>query len=387
MPVTPTLKIKVWDWPTRLFHWLLVFSVSGAWISSFREYLLMEHVWFGHTVVGLLVFRIVWGWIGNGFARFREFVTGPQIVWEYAKMRFRNKAPRILGHNPLSAWMTVSLLLVLLGITLSGAVTLAGEEWIGPLAKYFSMEQGRFAKGIHVWLSYALLSLVTIHVLAAFLESFALRENLILAMISGFKRPPLEVETPLEKDKYSNGIKSVYPDVKLQYWFLSGFVLVVFALTVGVSFDYRTPLTQEALAEQQSPEHQLYMSECGSCHFGFHPSLLPHRSWEKMMSDLENHFGEDAWLDAETTQAILDYLGKNDAEHFQSEASFNLMENVADNELPLRITKIPYWLMKHEEISEQIYKRKSVRSPLNCGACHGYAEYGSFEDGHIRIPK
>jgi len=375
-------KIKVWDWPTRLFHWLLVLVVSGAWISSFRESWLMEHVWFGHAVIGLLVFRIVWGWIGNGFARFREFVTGPQIVWEYAKLRWSNEAPRILGHNPLAAWMMVALLLVLLGITLTGAVTLAGEEWIGPLTQYFSLSEGRFAKSIHVWLSYALLSLITLHILAAVIDSVSHRENLIKAMISGFKR-----DTPENNDD----AKNLVPNNKVQSWFLSGFVLAAFALTVGISLDYKSPVTQAALTEARlsraSPEHQLYMSECGSCHFGFHPSLLPHRSWVKMMSDLENHFGEDAWLDPETTAEITVYLGRNSAENFQSEASFNLLVNVPEDEIPMRITEMTYFRSKHEDISQNTFKLKSVRSVLNCGACHAYAEFGSFEDAHIRIPE
>ena len=374
-------KIKVWDWPTRLFHWLLVIAVSGAWISSFREYWLMEHVWFGHAVIGLLVFRIVWGWIGNGFARFREFLTGPQIVWEYAKLRWRNEAPRKLGHNPLAAWMMVALLLVLLGITLTGAVTLAGEEWIGPLTQYFNLSEGRFAKSIHVWLSYALLCLITLHILAAIIDSVSHRENLIKAMFSGFKR-----DTP----ENNNEAQKLVPNNKVQSWFLSGFVLAGFALTVGISLDYQSPVTQAALSEARltrtSPEQELYMSECAACHFGFHPSLLPLRSWAKMMSDLENHFGEEASLDPETNAEIMLYLGKNAAEHFQSEASFNLLANIPEDVIPLRITEMAYFQSKHEDIPQSTLKRKSVRSVLNCGACHAYAEFGSFEDAHILTP-
>jgi aldehyde:ferredoxin oxidoreductase len=106
-----------------------------------------------------------------------------------------------------------------------------------------------------------------------------------------------------------------------------------------------------------------------------------------MMSDLENHYGEDAWLDPETTAEITEYLGKNDAEHFQSEASFNLLVNVPEDEIPMRITEMTYFRSKHEDIPQSTFMRKSVRSVLNCGACHAYAEFGSFEDAHIRIPE
>ncbi len=373
----PFPRVKVWDWPTRVFHWLLVISVIGAWATSFREWWLVQHVWFGHAVIALLVFRIVWGWIGNGFARFSQFVTGPRTVWEYSRMRLRNLPQRKLGHNPLSAWMIVMLLLALLVITLSGAVTLAGEERAGPLAGFFTLQKGENAKSLHRWVSYALLTLATIHVLAAFIESITHNENLPWAMITGFKREEAELR---DEDR------TLVPNTRVQRIFLSAFTLVCLAATVLISMEYHSPVTLAAMRGEKAPGLLFYQSECASCHFGFHPGLLPSRSWETMMTGLENHFGEDASLDPDTTSMLFSYLRDNSAEHFHSEAAFKLLRSIPDSQTPQRITGTGYWKRKHEDISEEIFMRNTIRSFLNCGACHRYAEFGSYEDEHIRIP-
>ena len=101
--------IKVWDLPLRIFHWLLVTAFFVAYFTE--DDLLTVHVWAGYLVAGLLVFRIVWGFIGNEYARFSQFLCSPMLSIAYLKDLMQAKAKRYIGHNPAGAAMIVLLLL------------------------------------------------------------------------------------------------------------------------------------------------------------------------------------------------------------------------------------------------------------------------------------
>ncbi|HFC04949.1 MAG TPA: hypothetical protein ENJ55_04520, partial [Rhizobiales bacterium] len=126
-------------------------------------------------------------------------------------------------------------------------------------------------------------------------------------------------------------------------------------------------------------------SECGDCHMAYHPSLLPASSWIKLMAGLDDHFGEDASLDAVTVRNITDFLTRYSSEHWDSEAANNL--RVVSARDPLRITGAPYWLRRHKEIAPAVFKQKNIGSKANCAACHSDAASGHFDDEKIAIPK
>jgi len=111
----------------------------------------------------------------------------------------------------------------------------------------------------------------------------------------------------------------------------------------------------------------LYREECGSCHWVFLPRMLPSQSWEKIMGDLENHFGDDASLDEKDAAAITTYLTQNSSRSFWGRA-------------PLRITEMPRIRRKHWDIPQRVLKRKDIKTLSNCIACHQGAEYGIFGD-------
>ena len=138
--------------------------------------------------------------------------------------------------------------------------------------------------------------------------------------------------------------------------------------------------------KSMKPEQLQYNKECGDCHFDFHPSLLPAPSWKKVMNQLEDHFGDDASIGEQTRLSIENYLVKNAAETSNSEASSKIRRSIPMGITPIRITETPYWIRKHLEIKKEVYKRKTIRSPLNCLACHPYSRTGSFEDDDIFIP-
>ncbi|GAB3546882.1 cytochrome c [Noviherbaspirillum agri] len=121
-------------------------------------------------------------------------------------------------------------------------------------------------------------------------------------------------------------------------------------------------------------------NECGSCHLAFAPSMLPARSWKRMMSDLGNHFGDDASVDASTAARITDYLVANAADMAGNRNSRKLMRGLSPDNAPLRITELPKWKSEHREVADWEWKQKDVGTKANCVACHVDAERGYYDD-------
>jgi hypothetical protein len=120
--------------------------------------------------------------------------------------------------------------------------------------------------------------------------------------------------------------------------------------------------------------------ECGSCHIAFAPSMLPARSWKRMMANLKDHFGDDASVDADTAARISSYLVANAADTGGKRYSSKLLRGLAPNSTPLRITELPKWVSEHREVPAWEWKHKDVRTKANCVACHADAERGFYEE-------
>ena len=130
-----------------------------------------------------------------------------------------------------------------------------------------------------------------------------------------------------------------------------------------------------------------YKAECASCHFAYQPGLLPSKSWQKLMGNLNNHFGTDASLEAADNQKILKYLVDNSAEKFtQYKRSKKINDSIARDETPIAITKTRYFIQKHREIAPKFIEQKEVKSLANCMACHTTADKGSYSERDIFIP-
>jgi len=129
--------------------------------------------------------------------------------------------------------------------------------------------------------------------------------------------------------------------------------------------------------------NSLYAEECSACHFAYQPGLMPARSWQQIMANLEDHFGENAELEAEDQKALTDYLVKNAAEFSQHKRSVKIMRSLSRHKTPVRITEIPYIVRKHDELSPQMVKE----NPLSyCDKCHTSANRGSYSERYINIP-
>jgi cytochrome b len=176
-------RIHVWDWPTRLVHWLLVALVFFSWGSA--EYHHMDlHRYSGYTVLGLLVFRLYWGIFGSDTARFANFVKGPRAIANY----LRSSTAHFVGHNPLGALSVVALLALLLTQVAFGlfAVDTDGLE-SGPLSYLVSFDAGRIAAKVHGGVFNVLLGLIVLHIVAILFYLIFKRNNLVAPMITGRK--------------------------------------------------------------------------------------------------------------------------------------------------------------------------------------------------------
>ncbi len=130
-----------------------------------------------------------------------------------------------------------------------------------------------------------------------------------------------------------------------------------------------------------------YQEECGGCHFAYQPGLLPEKSWRKMMDGLEDHFGDNAELDAETQKSLLGYLVANSADKSNYKRSRRIMGGLRPGEVPLRISDTVYFKRKHDEIPMRyLIDNEAVGSYSNCGACHTHAEDGSYSEHEVTIP-
>jgi hypothetical protein len=134
-------------------------------------------------------------------------------------------------------------------------------------------------------------------------------------------------------------------------------------------------------------ENAFYKEECGSCHFPYQPGLLPARSWQRLMEGLDDHFGENAELDAADAQQLTTYLTDNAADTSNYKRSRGMMRSLHKNEVPLRISETRYFQRKHHELSSRMVKgNPKVRSFSNCELCHTRAAQGSYNEHQVKVP-
>lgn len=179
--------VKVWDLPLRVFHWLLVAGFLAAYLTE--DDLLTVHVWAGYLVSGLLLFRLVWGFAGNDYARFSNFLCSPAKSIDYFKAVVALKTKRYLGHNPAGAAMIVLLLVSLVMTSITGFAVYGADQNAGPLANIIGSSNEKLWKEVHEFFANFTLFLVFLHIAGVAVESYIHRENLAKAMWNGYKKP------------------------------------------------------------------------------------------------------------------------------------------------------------------------------------------------------
>ena len=196
---TMMLPMRIWDIPTRLFHWAIVLLVLLSF-TSVQAGWMEVHLASGYAVLALLLFRIVWGFLGSETARFRQFLVSPVKTVRYLRA-IRKPAPDTqIGHNPAGGWMVLVLLLLLLVQVVSGLFNT--EEYgkayaaAGPLVKYATKDQASLAGAIHAINFAVLATVVVLHVLAIGAYARLKKHDLVRPMITGVKRLPAATRQP-----------------------------------------------------------------------------------------------------------------------------------------------------------------------------------------------
>ena len=185
------VEVYVWDVPTRVFHWaifvlLVVQVVTGYYGGEWMRW----HFASGYAVLTMVVFRVIWGFVGSTHARFASFIAGPAATIRFARRLFSRQAVPQVGHNPLGGWNVIVLIVVLALQTLSGLFANDGAGNEGPLASLVSLDASTRLSEFHDWNLRVLLVLSGLHVAAVLFHWLVKKENLVPSMFTGRKFVP-----------------------------------------------------------------------------------------------------------------------------------------------------------------------------------------------------
>jgi cytochrome b len=214
-------KVRVWDLPTRVFHWALLLCITGLAISgSVGGSAMVWHFRFGYFVLTLLLFRIVWGLAGGRWSRFGAFIYAPQSLIKYLKGQ--GKPEHGVGHSPVGALSVFALLGVLLAQVGTGLLSDDEISFAGPLTRFVSNATVSLATNYHTAIGkWLLLGLVVLHI-AAILFYLYRKHNLVLAMLHGDKN--LVVAVPPSRDDALSRMAALlilWACAALAYWVFS----------------------------------------------------------------------------------------------------------------------------------------------------------------------
>ena len=379
-------KDHVYVWPayTRVIHWLIAFSFTIAFIFSFFENLLNLHVAIGIIFGLMLVYRIIWGFLGPRYATFNTFKLSIKQLKQYFQDKVKDRYREIpAGHNPASSWFTIIVLFTGSIIAITGLLIYGiqeGKGYLGFLNDHYYLYSDILLT-IHIYTSYILLAWAIIHVSGVLVEQFYHKTNMVFAMITGYKKAK-------GIDSHPGKYKSI-----LTYVFLFISALVFFVSTDG----RHNPFVVSKFDEINYKVHSsIYNDECGACHKPYPPFMLPSSSWERIRGGLANHFGEKITPEMEKEDnrillrdqnIIFKYLTKYSADNSTREISVKVMKSLNGARGRKSITKIKVWKDIHANIDRSVFKSKKVKRKSNCFACHKNFEKGLIEDIDIIIPK
>jgi cytochrome b len=185
-------KVRVWDAPVRLFHWLVVGLIVFQYVSvKIGGNWMTYHTWAGYTLLALVLFRLAWGFVGSQHARFTDFLYGPRAMLDYLRTLPRRQAAKFAGHNPIGGVSVVLMLLLLLLQAATGLFANDDNMIEGPLSQWIRKETSDTLTTIHRYNYYVLLAVVAAHITAVLFYLFYKSENLVKAMFTGEKLMPV----------------------------------------------------------------------------------------------------------------------------------------------------------------------------------------------------
>ncbi len=197
------LQLYIWDFPTRLFHWLLVMAVISQYITAeVIEDAIQWHFYGGYFILGLLIFRVLWGFWGAYYAKFSQFIVSPQSAWLYSKTFAAHENEPSIGHTPLGAYSIIFILTVLFTQAITGLFITDDIFHNGPY--YYAI--GEKTRDVMNWLHHqgfnAVWLFIALHIGAMIVYKFAKKQNLVVSMITGYKQHDITAATPLTQNHW-----------------------------------------------------------------------------------------------------------------------------------------------------------------------------------------
>jgi len=366
-------KVFVWPMSTRIIHWMLALSFTTAFITSTFEEMLHNHVALGFIFGIMIIYRIIWGFIGPKYARFSTFKLHPSKLKFYFVEKIQDRWRAIpAGHNPASSWFTIWAMIMGSIIVTSGMLLYGIQEAKGVLSflndsYYNNMD---IIMLIHQIASYIFLFWVFLHISGVMIEQFYHKTNMVFAMITGFKRAKGD-DTEVSK--------------KLNFFAYSIIIIAIGTYSFITSSNYNFLTSQKFTSIDYKAQNPIFVEQCGDCHKIYPPFLLPKKSWSRVMRDLDNHFGEkitEANITKSQQSTIKEFLYANSAETSTRESSVKIMKSLGKRR-PKAITKTPYWRETHKDIPKSAFKTKKIKDKSNCIACHKNFDDGVLDDMNI----
>ncbi|AHJ13444.1 cytochrome b/b6 domain-containing protein [Sulfurospirillum multivorans] len=363
-------KILVWGLYTRASHALLMVMMLAVFLTPEVKRLLTLHVALGYTLALLFLFRILWGFMDVKYSQFKDFNFNLSDLKEYMFSTFGNKKEYI-GHNPASSYAIIAMIVLTFLAVITGALTYGVKEGMGVFSfmNHTMFRDMKLFKEVHEFFSNVLMAVIFAHIAGVLLDKFFHKSRVLESMVDGYKMGNEE------------GIKLTLVQ--------KAFGIAAISISI-FAFVYMLVAPNSLLIADGNPkmdyakENPAFYKECISCHTLFPPFLLPSKSWVSMMDTLENHFGDDASLDAATTESIKAFLVKNSAESSTKESSLRILASLEKEKTYLAITETPFWKNRHKKIDKAVYEQKEIGKPSNCKACHDTIENGLLNNRDIK---
>lgn len=189
-------QLYIWDFPTRLFHWLLVAAISAQYVTAeLVDDAMQWHFYGGYFILGLLIFRLLWGIWGAYYARFSQFIVSPRATWQYAKNFNTDDYKPVIGHNPLGAYSILFILTVLFTQAISGLFITDDIFHEGPYYTVVSEQTRDIMNWLHHQGFNAIWLFLVLHITAMVAYKLVKKQNLIRSMLTGYKGQSSKLET------------------------------------------------------------------------------------------------------------------------------------------------------------------------------------------------
>lgn len=224
-------KARIWDLPVRVFHWGLVASFAGAYLIAESDGLRPYHAMLGYTMLGLIAFRLIWGFVGTRYARFAAFLYRPRQALAYLRSLPRGRGEEYVGHNPAGSWSVYAIMVLAVLTGVAGVLT-------------YNEIGGEAVEEFHEVVANLWLLVVGLHVAGVIASSLAHRTNLARSMVTGYKRVAQGVESVPGFRALGAGLAAAV----LGFWIVAGLNGGIPQLGAAVS-------DPEAVATAEAHEH------------------------------------------------------------------------------------------------------------------------------------